>query len=106
MGDKGNTGEQGPPGPAGPTSDQVLNLRQVEGDVVTAAPGFSSTASCSSDEKVTGGGYTLTNNLGPGANVVSSKAVGNSWEVRGTSGGGFIGPTLMQAFAECAKLTQ
>ena len=40
MGDKGNTGEQGPPGPAGPTSDQVLNLRQVEGDVVTAAPGF------------------------------------------------------------------
>ena len=45
-----------------------------------------STASCSSDEKVTGGGYTLTNNLGPGANVVSSKAVGNSWEVKGYVG--------------------
>jgi hypothetical protein len=105
QGIQGQQGEQGPTGPPGPKSNQTLNLRQVEGDVVTASSGFASTASCASDEKVTGGGYTLSNNLGLGVNAVSSKAVGNAWEVKGTSAGGFLGPTLIQAFAECAKLT-
>ena len=105
QGPQGIQGEQGPQGPQGiqgPKSNQTLNLRQVEGNVVTGALGFPSIASCNSDEKVTGGGYTLINDVGL-VTYISSKAVGNSWQVEGKSAGSV--PTLIQAYAECAELT-
>jgi hypothetical protein len=51
-GPQGAQGPSGPTGPQGPKGNQTLNIRQVEGDVVLASPGFSSTASCDMDERL------------------------------------------------------
>jgi Collagen triple helix repeat (20 copies) len=100
LGPQGEQGPIGPPGKAAPTMN--LTVRLEEGEIVSLSRiAQSVVATCNSDELVTGGGFNITNGLGI---ALSSVPRENSWVVTA------IDPfqsdnSLVQAFAECAKLT-
>jgi hypothetical protein len=100
QGPQGPQGEQGPPGEAAPTMN--LTVRLEVGEIVSLSRIAQSVmATCNSDELVTGGGFNITN--GPGI-ALGSAPRENSWVV--TAIDPFQnGNSLVQAFAECAKLT-
>ena len=70
-GDPGNTGPQGPAGPQGPQGppgpDKELQVRSVAGNTVSIPSGQTrtATASCNSDEVVTGGGIRVVYGINP-----------------------------------------
>jgi hypothetical protein len=116
-GDTGASGPQGPPGPQGPQGiqgiqgpagpDKELQVRSVVGNSVTIPSGQTrtATASCDSDEVVTGGGIRVVD----GINTVNPTHVfqgihgsPNTFELTYTNIGG--GEATIQVFAECAKL--
>jgi Collagen triple helix repeat (20 copies) len=99
-GPQGEQGPIGPPGKAAPTMN--LTVRLEVGEIVSLSRiAQSVVATCNSDELVTGGGFNITN--GPGI-ALSSVPRENSWVV--TAIDPFQnGNSLVQAFAECAKLT-
>jgi hypothetical protein len=79
-----------------------FTVRLEEGEIVSLSRiAQSVVATCNSDELVTGGGFNITN--GPGI-ALGSAPRENSWVV--TAIDPFqIDNSLVQAFAECAKLT-
>jgi hypothetical protein len=95
QGPKGDTGAQGP---VGSPRNAIVIERSAPGPTRIGSfnPTDISTASCNSDEIVTGGGYERDQ----GANIVKESASGNSWVVTATASG----TGLFQAFAECLKL--
>jgi Collagen triple helix repeat (20 copies) len=97
---QGEQGFEGPPGEAAPTMN--LTVRLEKGEIVSLSRTAQSVvATCNSDELVTGGGFNITN--GPGI-ALGSAPRENSWVV--TAIDPFQnGNSLVQAFAECAKLT-
>ena len=100
QGPQGEQGPIGPPGKAAPTMNFTVRLE--EGEIVSLSRiAQSVVATCNSDELVTGGGFNITN--GPGI-ALGSAPRENSWVV--TAIDPFqIDNSLVQAFAECAKLT-
>ena len=103
QGPPGPQGEQGPIGPAGKAAPTMnFTVRLEEGEIVSLSRiAQSVVATCNSDELVTGGGFNITN--GPGI-ALGSAPRENSWVV--TAIDPFqIDNSLVQAFAECAKLT-
>jgi hypothetical protein len=100
QGPQGEQGPIGPPGKAAPTMNFTIRLE--EGEIVSLSRiAQSVVATCNSDELVTGGGFNITN--GPGI-ALGSAPRENSWVV--TAIDPFqIDNSLVQAFAECAKLT-
>jgi Collagen triple helix repeat (20 copies) len=97
---QGEQGFEGPPGEAAPKMN--LTVRLEKGEIVSLSRTAQSVvATCNSDELVTGGGFNITN--GPGI-ALSSAPRENSWVV--TAIDPFpIDNSIVQAFAECAKLT-
>lgn len=103
QGPQGIQGEQGPIGPPGKAAPTMnLTVRLEKGEIVSLSRTAQSVvATCNSDELVTGGGFNITN--GPGI-ALSSAPRENSWVV--TAINPFqIDNSIVQAFAECAKLT-
>jgi hypothetical protein len=93
QGEQGEQGAQGPPGPQGEQGEpgQSVNLSSlqlvttvVEGNLIEI-PGplqfevVESTAACSPDTSLVGGGYTITEGLGL---VLESLPEGNVWSVK------------------------
>src|SRR5919106_174423 len=93
QGEQGEQGAQGPPGPQGEQGEpgQGVNLTSlrlattvVEGNLIEI-PGplqfevVESTAACSPDTSLVGGGYTITEGLGL---VLESLPEGNMWSVK------------------------
>ena len=117
--DPGNTGPQGPAGPQGsqgvqgaqgpPGPDKELQVRSVAGNTVSIPSGQTrtATASCNSDEVVTGGGVRVVdgiNTVNPTHTFQGIHGSPNTFELTYTNIGG--GEASIQVFAECAKLVQ
>jgi hypothetical protein len=106
QGPKGDTGDAGPPGPGG--SDLELQVREVAGPEEVVEPGTTdtSTASCDSDEALTGGGMALVDDLGNSGNYGFSQSSDNT----NTMTAGLDNPGSneaevgIEAFAFCAQL--
>jgi hypothetical protein len=115
---KGDKGDLGPPGPQGPpgqngtrgprgenaTSDSIrLQTRDEIGKDIRVMGTVNGSATCDSDEILTGGGYRITRGFGI---VTESIPKGNSWSVMA------INPFLLsnisigylEVHAECVKL--
>ena len=118
QGEQGEQGAQGPPGPQGEQGEpgQSVNLSSlqlvttvVEGNLIEI-PGplqfevVESTAACSPDTSLVGGGYTITEGLGL---VLESLPEGNMWSVKAanpfpiTAG---TGSGSLQAHALCGSV--
>jgi hypothetical protein len=118
QGEQGEQGAQGPPGPQGEQGEpgQSVNLSSlqlvttvVEGNLIEI-PGplqfevVESTAACSPDTSLVGGGYTITEGLGL---VLESLPEGNVWSVKAanpfpiTAG---TGSGSLQAHALCGSI--
>src|SRR5918994_1080657 len=118
QGEQGEQGAQGPPGPQGEQGEpgQSVNLSSlqlvttvVEGNLIEI-PGplqfevVESTAACSPDTSLVGGGYTITEGL---ALVLESLPEGNMWSVKAanpfpiTAG---TGSGSLQAHALCGSV--
>src|SRR5918994_2561674 len=118
QGEQGEQGAQGPPGPQGEQGEpgQGVNLTSlqlatiaVEGNLIEI-PGplqfevVESTAACSPDTSLVGGGYTITEGLGL---VLESLPEGNMWSVKAanpfpiTAG---TGSGSLQAHALCGSV--
>jgi Collagen triple helix repeat (20 copies) len=118
QGEQGEQGAQGPPGPQGEQGEpgQSVNLSSlqlvttvVEGNLIEI-PGplqfevVESTAACSPDTSLVGGGYTITEGLGL---VLESLPEGNVWSVKAanpfpiTAG---TGSGSLQAHALCGSV--
>jgi collagen triple helix repeat protein len=95
---KGDPGATGATGATGSPRTAIMTERSAPGPtrVSSSNPTDISTASCNSDEVVTGGGYERDQ----GANIVKESAIGNTWVVKATQSGN----GQFQAFAECLKL--
>jgi hypothetical protein len=95
---KGDPGATGATGATGSPRTAIMTERSAPGPtrVSSGNPTDISTASCNSDEVVTGGGYERDQ----GANIVKESAIGNTWVVKATQSGN----GQFQAFAECLKL--
>ena len=106
-GPKGNIGIQGPPGPQGPLGKSApmknLVIRKVNGNTLRIEGIVKSIATCSNDESVSGGGFSIKNGFGF---VVDSRPDRNSWIVTAANPPGVSNSTIgeVQAHAECAKI--
>jgi Collagen triple helix repeat (20 copies) len=102
---QGLPGPQGLPGKAAPI--KKLIIKNVDGNIVSIKGIVNSTANCTSDESVSGGGFTIRNGSGF---VLESGPAGNSWLVTAANPPGTINSSIaignLQAHAECAKLQQ
>jgi hypothetical protein len=109
QGPPGKSGIQGPPGPQGlPGSAAPIKkmiIKNVDGDIVRIKGIVNSTANCTNDESVSGGGFTIRNGS---AFVLDSGPVGNSWLVTAANPPSATNSSIaignLQAHAECAKL--
>ena len=106
-GPKGNIGIQGPPGPQGPPGKSApmknLVIRKVNGNTLRIEGIVKSIATCSNDESVSGGGFSIKNGFGF---IVDSRPDRNSWIVTAANPPGVSNSTIgeVQAHAECAKI--
>ena len=102
---QGLPGPQGLPGKAAPIKKMII--KNVDGNIVSIKGIVNSTANCTSDESVSGGGFTIRNGSGF---VLESGPAGNSWLVTAANPPGTTNSSIaigdLQAHAECAKLQQ
>jgi hypothetical protein len=109
QGPPGKSGIQGPPGPQGLPGSAApikkLIIKNVDGNIVRIKGIVNSTANCTNDESVSGGGFTIRNGS---AFVLDSGPVGNSWLVTAANPPSATNSSIaignLQAHAECVKL--
>jgi hypothetical protein len=88
----GSNGKQGPPGlmgPVGPRGPQGIQgppgttknimIREINGPTIRIVGIVNSTAQCNSDEKISGGGFSIDGGFGI---ILASKPQNNSWVAR------------------------
>ena len=78
-------------------------IREVKGNTIGIMGIVKSAATCSGDEFVSGGGFSIKNGSGI---VIDSRPDRKSWNVTATNPSGARNITLgqLQAYAECAKI--
>jgi hypothetical protein len=107
QGTAGNNGIQGPPGPQGPPGKAApmknLVIREVNGNTLRIEGIVKSIAMCSSDEFISGGGFSIKNGFGF---IIDSRPDRNSWNVTAANPAGVGNSSIgeLQAHAECAKI--
>jgi hypothetical protein len=105
----GKNGIQGLPGPQGMPGKSApikkLIIKNVDGNIVRIKGIVNSTANCTSDESVSGGGFSIRNGSGF---VLESGPRGNSWFITAANPPSATNSSIaignLQAQAECAKL--
>jgi len=80
-----------------------LVIREVNGNTLRIEGIVKSVATCSNDEFVSGGGFSIKNGFGF---IVDSRPDRNSWIVTAANPPGVSNSTIgqLQAHAECAKI--
>ena len=94
-----------PPGP--PFSTQPLQVRTVQGNIVTVEAGDSASAQafCAPGESVTGGGYIVQSDFKVNSEIttpVGPATPNPGWEITGLNTG--ANPAIINAFAMCASI--
>ena len=103
----GPTGPQGPAGPAGPQGPAGLTGLQIvnTSSGIDSLDTHSTTASCPSGKKVTGGGASIINNEEDAVMLVNQPSGDAAWSAVGVEADSTTESWGVQAWAICATVT-